>query len=495
MSMKRKPTIPQPREVARAPRILAFSDWRTQRIRDVFDFVEAYTNRFGQEIDLIVYAGDDVKRFQVGSTNHFSALARLTTHKKVLAVLGNDCLPDDRKVLQAEGVVNLHRQPFEFGGYTFIGQEGATSPPGHILYEESRLERRLRRRLGKGSTILVSHTPPHGLLDLYVRFGTRHIGSTAIRKLVEERLLAMVICGHSHLNGGKHCVHNGCTVLNVSSHDKADSVGNFCVFTPDREINDECHFDTNSLREYSPLLKLQQFGHNRLESFEQAGITTLEQIIEENRARLKNIPHVYDYHVDLWIKQARSILSGTPVINQVKASRLIGSKYILYDIETDLSNKNVFLIGCYVSSTKEQREFFQKNCHSRLIHDFVQFLDRYPDHRLVSFSNCRFEHRALTRLLAQEGLACAAIEAELDLGMHIQELLLGEFRYGLKELAGAIGFNRTSTLDGEQVGGFYTRFLMDGIEPDWDSIVQYDREDILQMKHIVDVLLAGNLKA
>lgn len=493
--MKTKLTIPQPQEVARAPRILAFSDWRTQRIRDVFDFVEAYTNRFGQEIDLIVYAGDDVRRFKDGSTNHFSALAKLTTQKKVLAVLGNDCLPDDRKILQAEGVVDLHRQPFEFGGFTFIGQQGATLPPGYILYQEKHVERRLRSRLGKGSTILVSHTPPHGLLDLSVRFGTRHIGSTAIRKLVDERLLAMVICGHSHLSGGKHCVHSGCTVLNVSSHDKEDSVGRFCVFTPDREIDGECHFDTNSLREYSPLLKLQQFGYNRLESFEQAGITTLEQMVEENRARLKNIPHVYDYHVDLWIKQARSILSGTPVIDQVKASRLIGSNYILYDIETDLSNKEVFLIGCYVSSTNEQREFFQKRCHSRLIRDFVQFLDRYPGHRLVSFSNCRFERRVLTGLLAQEGLACAAIEAELDLGIHIQELLLGEFRYSLKELAGAIGFKRTSTLNGEQVGGLYTRFLMDGTEPDWDSIVQYNREDIFQMKQIVDVLLAGTLEA
>lgn len=359
--MKETDAIPELYRAARAPRILAFSDWRTQRIRAVFDFVEAYTGRFGQEIDLIVYAGDDVRRFRDGQTNHFSALAKMTTQKRVLAVLGNDCLPGDRKVLEAEGVIDLHRQSFEFGEYTFIGQQGATLPPGLILYQESSVERRLRGRLGRKSTILVSHAPPHGLLDLSVRFGTRNIGSTAVRKLVDERRFAMVVCGHSHLSGGQHQIHNDCTVVNVSSHDKPDSVGRFCVFSPDRKITEACFFDTNSLRGDSPLLQLQQFGYNRLESFLKAGISTLEQITEENRAKLKKIPHVYDYHVDLWIKHARSMLSKAPVIDQPKAARLIGSKYILYDIETDLSQKEVFLIGCYVSSKNEQTQFFQKS--------------------------------------------------------------------------------------------------------------------------------------
>ena len=40
-------------------RILAFSDWRIQKINDVFLFVQKI-----EPVDLIIYAGDDICRFQ-----------------------------------------------------------------------------------------------------------------------------------------------------------------------------------------------------------------------------------------------------------------------------------------------------------------------------------------------------------------------------------------------------------------------------------------------
>lgn len=486
---------PQLSHATRRRRVLAFSDWRTQPIAEIFEFIAAYGDKFTAEIDLIVYAGDDVRRFRDGNANYFSHLALRTSSKKVLVVRGNDGTAEDREILEGNGIVDLHRQSFRFGGYRFIGQEGATLPPGSLIYGEEEVERRLRRRLTDEPTILVSHTPPFGLLDSSVRFGISNTGSTAVRRLVDERKLQMVICGHSHQNGGHHLVRNGCTVLNIASNDRTDSVGRICVFDLGIPLSEDCFFDTTSTQPDSPLLKLQQVGFNRLAYFHEAGITSLEQITEENRPWISRIPYVYPALVDLWIKHARALRSKTPVVDTDLADRLISSRYVVYDVATDLSQTRVCIIGCYVSSTREYRQFFHKNCHATLIREFLDFLSEYRDHRLVSYSNNRLDQKALRRLLAGAGLSSTALESELDLGMHVQKLLLGEFPYSLTALAEAVGFRRRSPLDGYQVGALYSNYLSLGIEPDWDCILQHNRERVEQTKHIIDVIKSGSITA
>jgi len=42
---------------------------------------------------------------------------------------------------------------------------------------------------------VLSHPPPFGLFDAV---GQMHVGSTAVRKMIEEKKPVMVICGHIH---------------------------------------------------------------------------------------------------------------------------------------------------------------------------------------------------------------------------------------------------------------------------------------------------------
>lgn len=83
-------------------RILCFSDWRVQEIEAIFDFIKYYKTKSGKNIDLIVYAGDDIERFETNSINYFSELAKLTTKGKILAVIGNDDTLELKKVLKGE---------------------------------------------------------------------------------------------------------------------------------------------------------------------------------------------------------------------------------------------------------------------------------------------------------------------------------------------------------------------------------------------------------
>ena len=49
-------------------------------------------------------------------------------------------------------------------------------------------------------SILLSHPPPFGVFD---SVGPTHVGSQAVRKIVERKKPIMVICGHIHEYEGK----------------------------------------------------------------------------------------------------------------------------------------------------------------------------------------------------------------------------------------------------------------------------------------------------
>ena len=58
----------------------------------------------------------------------------------------------------------------------------------------------LLERMPSGS-VLVSHSPPKGLLDRDSR--GRSLGSEAIRSAVEKLRPPLVVCGHIHASGGQ----------------------------------------------------------------------------------------------------------------------------------------------------------------------------------------------------------------------------------------------------------------------------------------------------
>jgi hypothetical protein len=52
-------------------------------------------------------------------------------------------------------------------------------------------------------SIFLTHTPPYGVMDTV---GGIHIGSRAIRKIIEERKPLLNICGHVHEHEGQSVI-------------------------------------------------------------------------------------------------------------------------------------------------------------------------------------------------------------------------------------------------------------------------------------------------
>lgn len=77
--------------------------------------------------------------------------------------------------------------------------------------------------------IFLSHLPPYGSQDFSIRFGKEHIGSKKMRAALLEFSPRVMLCGHSHLWGGRKVGVGETTVINVSSHDSPGSDGNYAV--------------------------------------------------------------------------------------------------------------------------------------------------------------------------------------------------------------------------------------------------------------------------
>jgi Icc-related predicted phosphoesterase len=159
------------------------------------------------EIDLVLLGGD---------ITHFAGIdvARTLIEKiqeagpRVLAVCGNCDRPEIEGYLEQIGVA-LDRRAQVIAGTVFAGLSAGLPFVG-CPYE--RTEKEFAAAGGKaraaaeeiwapGPTILLAHQPPYGTkCDRVLKI--RHVGSRAIRELVEDWQPDLVLCGHIHESAG-----------------------------------------------------------------------------------------------------------------------------------------------------------------------------------------------------------------------------------------------------------------------------------------------------
>lgn len=496
--------IIQPQNIVDSLSVIAFSDWRTQPIKWIYDHIDSIQ----EKPDLIIYCGDDIQRFE-----NFEELASKSRFG-LLGVIGNDDTRDAKSFLRGKRVYDLHDSPVILGEYGFIGLEGSTVPPGYVIYNEGYVRKHLEKqyslllRNGVDKFIIVSHTPPYGLLDYSLRFGCGNIGSKALIKFIKNRKIDLVLCGHSHLNGGKDETFGSTTVLNVSSHDDFDSPGNVAGIIVYEGGVDFCFQTINPLIIDTPLLTLQQVGFNRARQMIKQGIKDLDDITEENRALLKQLPGVYDWHVNRWIQQVKAIKRGKPIVLfHPIFSIILGSNLICYDIETNLECDKIWLIGAYDFKSEKFYQFFEKDDEKKLLIRFEKFLRKHEissstkgrirgiqdfipkEYTLISYSNCRFEQRVIldATLIHNADYVSSRIEKEIDLGIALPNILIGDFgRYNLKDLGTQLGFKwRHPDIDGMMVGMAYSQYLRRGVEPHWRKLLEYNEDDVMAIRHII----------
>lgn len=107
---------------------------------------------------------------------------------------------DPREVhdwLEAEGI-SMHAKAIEFKGYKIVGIGGSNSTPFNTPVEYSEAEiLDFAAGLVDDRTVFAPHMPPVNTCADLIGDGS-HVGSAAVREIIEGRQPVACLCGHIH---------------------------------------------------------------------------------------------------------------------------------------------------------------------------------------------------------------------------------------------------------------------------------------------------------
>ncbi|RLE53537.1 MAG: hypothetical protein DRJ30_06730 [Candidatus Methanomethylicota archaeon] len=158
------------------------------------------------EADCIIIAGDIAKYMSIEEAAEIlSEIKKLEL--PVIYVPGN---MDNPKLIEGVNVNDtycIHGRSLNFKGYILIGVGGALKGPFRtpLEYAEEEIMEILKSTLNMdewNKVILVTHTPPFNTNADRLSWG-EHVGSKALRKIIEEKEPIINICGHIHEARGK----------------------------------------------------------------------------------------------------------------------------------------------------------------------------------------------------------------------------------------------------------------------------------------------------
>jgi len=242
-------------------------------------------------------------------------------------------------------------------------------------------------------------------------------------------------------------------------------------------------------KKFSDLFYLKYLGQNNFNAMKKVGINSLKDITEKNRDKLKKIPGSSDWHVNKWLQQVEWIKKGkTGYYKTEKAERVLNENLIIFDIEKDARNPDIFMIGVYNTSKDEFVQFFNPDDEKKLLSEFLDYINKHSDHLLISYGGNRFDELTLMNGLDRHKLS-DPVHEKIDIGIDVPNIIVGKFAssdYNLKSLAKFLGFEFKTNLNGFQVGLDFMSYKNGEKNIDWEKIKIYNKDDVLATKYVID---------
>ncbi len=414
-------------------KILAFSDWRVQNIEQFIDYLE----RLKEKPDVIVYAGDDLDRFNnipyitmpktlrnryreelikiqepfgmfdkkiieeiifknkieyKMDENKFEKIASFSRYG-LLVVAGNDDHYYRKKAINGEKVVDIHDNSVIIDDYAIIGIEGSTGKIGLLQYTEKEIKEHLKtkvKQVGDRQLIIVSHSPPFKILDFSIRFSQGHIGSSALRDFIEKNSnkVRAVISGHSHLQGGKFKEFKNTYVINCASHDIYGDPGRIAII----DISDD-NVDISWKILYE-LSTVPMVGEKTYEKLGEHGILHVEQL-----AVLRPTDQLYQEFSDIQKNRLNLIINYA---NAITSDKIINKKGIKSALNS-LEGKNIYFFDAeYNSETTSSGPYgmFVLGWMDRKGNVLQKFLDNTKDEKEILNKFCQWLEKENPILIA-----------------------------------------------------------------------------------------------
>ena len=424
------------------------------------------------------------------------------------AILGND---DDliyKTLLNRDSVSDIHDRPITVNGFTIIGQEGSSLSDGkgigHLVYSENEIESHLDSSLSSrdGSrVILVSHTPPHRVLDRAQRFGKEHIGSPAVRRFIDRHKPLLVFCGHVHSHGGCETKIGRTRVINLASHDSRGSPGRICVV----DVTDDLKVSTawflilpDRVLDYSPrllnegealnsALRIHGVGYQTAQKLELNGIRTVEDVGAAGVERLVGCG-IGMTTAQKMVRKAESLLNRTAM--QMSPMLIPKEPIMFVDIETDLAQSYIWLISVLVEGMESSfRQFYAKTPASegKILRSFLSYCKRFNKCVICYYSGSGFDERVIKSQITAHGLDGSVLGSWFDLCQAIrQHVAIPTSSFSLKEVADYFGYAyRHPGMDGFGAALEYTTSIGSRDEFTTKRLLEYGGDDVMSLHHII----------
>jgi len=408
-------------------------------------------------------------------------------------VLGNDCLPHDAHILRAPGRHNLHERPLTTNGLAILGLEGSPAEGiGYILTSEEERSEHLRQQLAASAELpclLVSHTPPRGVLDEARRFGPHHIGCPTVRHVMEHNTrLVGLLCGHVHREGGKAERLGQCLVVNVASHDDQGAPLRYALL---RWEDGALHLDEQGLEPITttPTTWIWNIAEAKSAKLAAAGMSNIGQVVEASEEAIGGV--LGGSTGRFTRRQARAQMYGRPVVFDRSP---FPDPIVYLDVETsDDTKDDPWLIGVLLPDEEEVRQLVELDParHGALFSALDEILEEWPEAPIASWT--AFDRVAIRKAHERLGLDLPPWMQKacwLDLPHAIRKrLALHSPNYKLKPVASFLGYPWPKTdVSGALAGLWYRRWRDKGTDFDVDAVKRYNVHDVKAMRFIVDEL-------
>lgn len=392
-------------------RIVAFSDWRVQP----FDMIEEVIRT--HRPDVVLYAGDDLRRFDNGSPFN-NTLQELEI--QFYYVNGNDdvigSLRWPRKVFSsikkkismvtgsASTTDGIPKNP-SFGEFSIsTGSEIITVFGVECTFG---LHSEVKNEPKRYVDILLSHLPPLGKLDLSVRFGMDHIGSKRLLDAVKKYQPRVVICGHSHIWGGFASRIGQTQIVNVASPDRDRSYGHYALIDTKDWSVEVRRIEEKGFRKIRGLGTIKKQLREKLDLKKTWELLAPLYSPNSSDELLATLRHIERYGVDTSRYRVRveSLRWDKPKV--VRRITFNPDEHSFVDVETGLAQGQepggLWLIGLLHQG--EMRQFL-------IPEDKKEFRNYMRKNRITSLvSWTRYDMKALRPLLQEAGLEVDFIDA------------------------------------------------------------------------------------
>ncbi len=445
----------------------------------------------GQTVTGIIYVPSQER-------NIFEELASLSNYG-LCGVVGNDDDASVRSIIRGGKVFNVHLAPVILGNYAVIGMEGAVIKPGGpnpgiILYEEGEVRAHLNSFLEHASgrrIIIISHNPPFETLDHALRFGERDIGSIELRRFVESNAsVDMVLSGHVHYCGGKTALLRDALVVNAASHDSPGEPGRVAVI--DIEATGKPRVQWHLLHELRGIFGI---GERTADRLSRAGVRKPEDLVSVDVETLC-------LRTELPIKSLRKLVLRARAVVEGRVYRLQDfsppvEPRIYLDIETDVNQTVIWLIGVYSESRGIWQAFFAigEEEEKGILEKTIEFVEQEPHASICSFSGTNFDARVLRKRLEAYRLPVEFTNRTFDLCSEVRRSLALPLKsYRLKGLAEHFGYQyKYSNLDGWDIAMMYFGEYQRNKDPSLrQKFEEYNRDDVMSLPYLIERLSSFN---